>query len=338
MDYEVDQNIGPETLTEEYKCFYLYDISRQFSEEELEQFIYSKNFNKFDQFNDMVCNLLREHIDKYVPKYLGNFSKAHLTGSLYFGVDDFGTIEGIPLFGEFDLTKIKLLINATAKNVRGPNVKWYYDNLKINIHKLNICNLDNTETLSNIDLVINQNIELSERYKQYIDQYNHWHSRLTYYSCKLINYFIDPVLRNGLIEYAHQNAPVDKLQYLTDYYNSDAYKLEQFDMDNIENISKNTNHPIFWLLKYKDSMLQTIKQQKPKKLIEKPCKDILGKYCTSMHNLAPLLINLSQPVNFFLIEIIIPKRDNDFLEYRLTDTSEWLSKERKNISSGPYCE
>ena len=50
----------------------------------------------------MIDDILIEYMKKYIPKYIGNFSKAEIDGNLYIGVDDIGYIEGIPYFGELD--------------------------------------------------------------------------------------------------------------------------------------------------------------------------------------------------------------------------------------------
>ena len=93
----------------------------------------------------MIDDILIEYMKKYIPKYIGNFSKAEIDGNLYIGVDDIGYIEGIPYFGELDTAKIREYIFLTINYARGINEKykydsdtvlWYYNNLDIKIYKL----------------------------------------------------------------------------------------------------------------------------------------------------------------------------------------------------------
>lgn len=49
--------------------------------------------------NKLILKNLRLYIEYYLPKYIGNFSVSNMNGNLYFGVSDFGIIEGIPYNG-----------------------------------------------------------------------------------------------------------------------------------------------------------------------------------------------------------------------------------------------
>lgn len=345
--YSLHKNIGEESLTKEYKSIYLNNISSYFNESQLQQLVETKMFYS-SQFNYMIYEIVSLNIKKYIPKYLGNFSKAHIQGSLFFGVDDFGFIEGIPLFNVDKNTFRQYIIDKianTMKNVRNIRdnteynyVKWFYDNMIINVHELTIFETDCTEIKIELDKCINHNSNIMKAYKEYIIRYQIWHNKLSKYTCKLINYFTNTTLKNELIEFVRKVAPKNRIDQFIKFYNSEAYKSIQFEINNIEIISQSPDDPIYWLLKFKDKMLQSIKLTKPHKLNDKPNKYVYSNFLANMHNFGPILLKLNIKPIFYMIEIIIPSRPDNYLEYRFSKKSEWISKTRVIINNDPCCE
>ena len=100
---KIGKYIGSETINVEFKELCFNSLINYFDNKTLYNFLYNDRVLNSKTFNNMVLNELTGYINKYIPKYMGNFSKANITGELYIGVDDNVLIEGIPYYGTLTL-------------------------------------------------------------------------------------------------------------------------------------------------------------------------------------------------------------------------------------------
>ena len=357
------QMIGPELLDREFKEFCLQKLNLFFTEDDIINLIYHSKPLDNIIWNKMINSQIYDYFIKYIPKYIGNFSKAGINGTLFFGIDDMGFIEGIPYYGRLSKKSVKNMIISCIINSRGIRidnsdkdlvldqsiVNWYYDNLDIEIIKLNseYEDIDSTykENISSLQNIIKSNIDLKEKWKNYENIYNIWHKTLNRYSSKLIVYLLDDTLIDEIIKYIKYdfdtNLSLDKskIDSIIQFYKQDKaiFKKMGLSASDIREYSKVEYHPIKWLLNYKDFILEIVRKQKPMHPVIKPDPLLYYKFCNKISSIKPFLIKCSN-INFYLIKVKIKKMDNSYLEYRYSQSSPWMSKIRVLLEDGPSCQ
>jgi hypothetical protein len=128
LDYKVGTKFTNEDLNTEFKKFTL--IDRKISGE------YKRHVDNFfengtitNEFQDFLLLTLEKYIESYVPKYTGCFFNSdnffnNLESYFYIGIDDNGTISGIPcnsqIINYYDLL---LFINNNIKKYVGEKIK-----------------------------------------------------------------------------------------------------------------------------------------------------------------------------------------------------------------------
>lgn len=346
--------LGPEDLYNEYKELCLSNIHLYFSYDEIYFFTKYNIFIDKNKWNLMIDDILIEYMKKYIPKYIGNFSKAEINGNLYIGVDDTGYIEGIPYFGELDTTKIREYIFLTINYARGINEKykydsdtvlWYYNNLDIKIYKLDT-KFENKKkiydlSIEHLNILENHNKIIEDKWNNYKKKYDEWLYNLTKYSGKLISYLIEDDMRLNLINFVindfKNNKLYDqnKLKDILEFYNQDKKEFEKivFSIDEIEKVIKDQYSPIGYIMKFKDFIIEQIRELKPINPITKPDKFLYYRFANKISNIRAHLQNLD--VNFYLIKITIPYKLNTYIEYYLPNSKIWICKSRTIIANGP---
>ena len=363
--YYLGDIIGPELLKREFKELCLLNMHIFFENNELMLLFYKKIALDSLRFNDMIYYTLNQYVQRYLPKYIGNFSKAGISGDLYFGVNDCGLIEGIPFYGNIELEIIKKMLLNAVSNSRGVRivddnsiqydksiVDFYYTNLKINIYSLNLIDSDSIEFEMNKDQQFDELAKLEKKNQQIIDSWkiyhhlnNMWHQTLSKYAGKLLNYLTDNDMRKEVINFvlndfkSNNSYDKSKLKSIIDFLSHESSYYEELliSIDYIEEIIKNPYYPIKWIISYKDYMLANIKKTKPIPPSIKPESCLYLKYCNNISNISSFLMSSNSDINFYLIKISVPIMESTYLEYRYTDHSPWISRKRVNGNLGPSC-
>lgn len=360
--YYIGQNFGPETISCEYKEVCLQDLQLYFSLQNIMDLIYGNSMFDDKLFNDMICMTIRNYINKYVPKYCGNFSKGGIAGTLYIGVDDMGIVDGFPFYGNIDVDSIKQIVQSTMVNCRGicclndeymydqDVVKWYYDHMKIEVHRLGYDEynheLEHRVSANRLRRLEDINGRTMRQWDIFIRENNMWQVKRIKYGGKLVNYLIDDDMRKDLIKYvidefeAHPSYDRKQLENMLKFYshNINYYKQLRFTLDYIETFFNDFYSPVRWLINYKDSILTKLKKVKPIRPIERPDIKLYLRFCNNIQNIRPYLIQTKNcDLNFYIIKITFPILNNAYLEYRYTETSQWISRARISLSTGPSC-
>lgn len=357
---------GNECLRCEFKEVCLRDIHIFFIKNELVSFFYKKTRLDPLRFNNMIYLTLDEYVYRYGAKYIGNFSKASISGDLYFGVNDKGIIEGIPFYGNIDIKHIKKMFINYMNNSRGVRinnetqeleydnsiVESYYSALDINIIELQLPKTNTLEFSKKHYSQITELIKLEEKNQKIINMWkkfhylnSEWQQKLNKYAGKLLNYLINDELKNELIKYIIRDFEINKsydisnLKPIIDFFSKDPsyYVNLTFSVDYIEEIIKNPYSPIKWLISYKDSMLTEIKKQKPVQPVVKPEHNLYLRYCNNISNINTYLLLSSPEIKFFLVKINIKHIPKTYLEYRYNKLKPWVSRKRIDNQSGPSC-
>jgi hypothetical protein len=353
------QYIGNESFNIEYKEFCLKDLESYYTVDQIREFLLNQIRLDDSIFNKMIYFTLNDYIYKYLPKYIGNFSKAGISGEIYFGVNDDGIIEGIPWYGELNIRLIKKIIKNVYKSNRSRGIKidkltdkyeynddvldWYYSNLIINIYELNINETMTDkiydENMKKLDLLIEENNNIKKEWNKYKQLYLDWHTKLIKYSCKLNNYITDDILYNEVIRFIISEID-DKsiLNKILDFY-KDKTNFDNFlsnDEKNIYSIMDDESNYIIWIIKYKDLTISKLKRIRPVKPRYNQINSLFFIFSNHISNIKAHLLKLSN-VKYYLIKITIPNMFNTYLEYRDDISSPWISRQRILINSGPSC-
>jgi hypothetical protein len=360
---KIGQPFGSEELDIEFKELCLQNLHVYFSHDDIYNLLYSNIKLNQSIFTKMIENDIDYCIGKYVPKYMGNFSKANISGDLYIGIDDLGFVKGIPYYGLLTKEFVKESFLSSKINSRGiiisdscdpiydqSIVDWYYSNTTIDVIKLESkCDdeleVDLKQSLINLKKIEKKNKKIIDKWNIYRVAYKDWHDSLSKYSGKLINYLIDLDIKKDLIKYICDDFESDPLldksylDFVLEFYSHDTsyYQELTLSLDYIESLSKDEYSPILWLIKYKDIMCKHWKKLKPIHPGTSPNNKIYYKFANSVLNIRPQLIK-SDPtsdINFYLIKISIPNMPNTYLEYK--HYNDWVSKTRIIIESGPSC-
>jgi hypothetical protein len=207
-------------------------------------------------------------------------------------------------------------------------LNWYYKNLLITIHKLNI-DASSIEyiyirNMKKLHLLIMQNKQIENEWKKYKLLYKEWHVILSRYSGKLNNFILDDSLYMEVIQFIKDEiSDKDELNIVLDFY-KDKTNFDEFIANNdkrIRSIYDNPLNPIIWLIRFKDMKTLYYKYLKPIKPIIKPVKNLYSIFSNHISNIKAHLLKNSE-INFYLIKISITYLINSYLEYRDTIASE----------------
>ena len=162
MNY--NDNIGYETENKEYKeykVFNFYNIGLELSTDDACELVDNKKWI----FNDYVIKNIKSMINIYLPKYTCAYLSNDLDNisTLYFGVDDFGNIKGIPFQGSIDKNEI---INH-IKNQINEKIRFESDKIDI-IHYIDFelieLNYEIDTQITNINPYYETYLELKQKY------------------------------------------------------------------------------------------------------------------------------------------------------------------------------
>jgi hypothetical protein len=245
-------SFGPETVHLEYKEFTLNHAGLGIEIDTAEDLIKTNEW----VFNSFVLENLKKYINIYVPKYCSAFLDEHcetIEGELIIGVDDNGIINGIPFQGELDEILLKRQINkyikiktSTDSNIDLSNyvtislVKVDYEKRKISRHNdLYITYLKNKQK-------IKKEAERYEKQRKYIT--------------KLVNLCNSDNTRKELIKYIKSRDPDSRAISLLE----GGMIIEPKNHDEIAMLKDDNHDPYYWVTRWKDDMVSTLKLVKPK--------------------------------------------------------------------------
>ena len=106
---------GDEDLTTEFKEFYFKICpSTKFSNDEILYFLESKKMNI--DLSRFVLKNLKYYIKIYLARYMSCFMNGKINGQLYFGINDWGIVTGIPSTIEIDEEVIQKIVDRNLFN------------------------------------------------------------------------------------------------------------------------------------------------------------------------------------------------------------------------------
>lgn len=305
-------NIGKETITREYKAFSLkVDPYMFYDEHEIKKIC---TVGKIDQrFNQLIMKNVSHFIKYYIPRYISAFSSLEEeNGELYFGVDDFGEITGIPFLGNLDkdeiLKKIKKSIRESV--ITTDETKDYLmETIDVKIIKLKIdpylfySNLDET-----IKLIESSHSERKKMVDDYYQEWCKWQEKLHKYTIKLKNVLHNPETFQEFAEYIKERDPT-KLHVLSQVDNFDE------DLKNVAEFKKDDNNLMYWICNFRDDFIDIVVAERPMKPKIASKKMNYYNEFIKLYELREKLIKNNPNVNYYLLKIKLPTKTKDDVFY-----------------------
>ncbi len=327
-------NIGNETIDKEFKIFNFFNIGLEISNDDGIELIISKKWI----FNNYVIKNIKSMINIYLPKYTCAYlsNKLNNISSMYFGVDDFGNVKGIPFQGDIDekeiYNHIKEQINEKIKcETENVNVLDYIDFELIKIK------YENTENLFETHPHYQKYMELQQEYKnkkeKYLRKKQTWFKLSLRYNQKLLDLINNKETRQELINYIELMSPLNPAIKLL---KSDII-FESCSTDELLMFKEDYNSVFHWVMKWKDKMLLFVKSIRPKFCFKLPCYVYPTSILMGIDSMLPYWFEFNQNMNLYLIKFKFKSHDKLKIQYK-NIYNEWSSCIRLLNENGPSCQ
>lgn len=231
-------NFGKETLDKEFKEFRFEMLFDSVTD-------YEKLYKNPGKLRSMITNTIETHSLKYTEKYIQAFNNSNIQGSLYYGISDEGEIIGYPIHQYYLFWTMNLFKSYENHNV---SVLFY----KIEIDKYR------HYFYPKADEFIEQMDLLKKEYDDYVKDFNERKDKFIQEidAVRLsINDLINSGDRLGFVTYLKENNVEHLLsKSVLTIYPDHVIKTEKKNSDNI----------LYWATKYRDHLLDSIVETKPK--------------------------------------------------------------------------
>lgn len=328
-------NIGNETIDKEFKIFNFFNIGLELSNDDSIELIENKKWI----FNDNVIKNIKSMINIYLPKYTCAYmsNKLNNISSLYFGVDDFGNVKGIPFQGNIDQNEI---INHIKKQLN-EKIKCESDDINIlnyidfELIKINY-DIDEND-IKNIHPFYEKYVQLRHEFiiqkNQFINKKNTWFKLSNRYNQKLLDLLNNKDTRQELINYIEMVSPLNpsikllKSDIIFEYCSTEELLMYKYDYNSV----------FHWVMKWKDKMLLFIKSIRPRFHFKMPCYVYPSSILMGIDSMLPYWFKFNQDMNLYLIKFKFKPHDKIKIQYK-NIYNEWSSCIRLLNENGPSCQ
>lgn len=300
-----------ETISKEYKEFsFKVDLEKYYEIEEINQVVKTGVLDQ--RFNTVVMDNIRHYIKYYIPKYISAFCNGHLEtfSQLYFGIDDYGEISGIPFIGSLSEKIIKKSIyKSILENTITTDLtkKYIIENLKVSLIPLKV---NSTVIYSDLEerlIRVENNYKVAkESYEAYRGIYLKWYSELSNYSVKLVKFY--KIHRESLMNFILSTEP--------EYINVMEQEITPEMMSQIEKLKCDPQNVLYWVCKYRDLKIEETLKLRPKKPHGKPKKLNFSNEFIKLHRLRKKFLEKNPELRYYLLEIEIPNQCTDEVFYK----------------------
>ncbi len=355
--FKYGDDLGCETLNTEYKLFTLNPILTE-PENAIEML---KNGNWV--YNNSVIPSIKYYIRTYLPKYIATYTHPLTkisSGNLLIGVDDDGTIYGIPYMGNIPIDTIKNEISNVIKNyIRIKNTSGLDEQIleefknKIQIELIQVSKPDFDSTNTIYQEYYNRNQQMTKKWQTYLEKKRIWEGLITKFTQKLHNMLNNRETRRDIISFIKERSGYLKKNFKTkyssvskycdvrDYYDfiselRSDFKYKSMKHETIEEMKTNPLNIFYWVTKWKDSKTSIIKSIKPVPPRINFNKNYPMFLLSQVHRMIPCWCTTNPELNLYLLKIKIPGYvgKNVIVEY-LDPTGNWNESYRKVESRGP---
>jgi hypothetical protein len=335
MNMQFGDNFGIETLENEYKEFTFNHSGLEIDEDEAENLIKSSIWC----FNDMIIESLKKYFKIYVAKYASAFlneESESSAGHFYIGINDDGTISGIPFQGEIDINFIKFEIKKVInKYIYSDDIESIHKSISVELLNVNYTPFKIKRYTPIYERYLLQKTKLKAKKQQFkldMKKWNHIHDR---YAQKLVDLFNNSSTRNELMNYIGKQDPKNNV---IDIIKTD-YVLDVKKHDEINELKNNPTEPYYWVCKFKDEHLEIIRKARPipnfKKKISTYIKPIA--ILLKISNMIPWWMQNNKDMKLFIIKINFIKNKDNKDVYYLDNFSKLIKCIRTKYEEKPYC-
>ena len=322
-------NIGDETIDKEFKIFNFFTIGLELSNEDAIDLVDNKKWI----FNDNIIKNIKSMINIYLPKYTCAYLSNNQTDicTLYFGVDDFGNVKGIPFQGQLDEKEIYNHIKEqiTEKIKSDENIMDYID---FELIKLEYNNTTIKDTHPYYQKYLDLQIEYNNKKNKFLKKKETWLKLSQRYNQKLLDLVNNKNTRQELVNYIELNSPLNPAIKLL---KSDIV-FQVFSTGEMLMFKDDTNSVFHWVMKWKDVMLSFVKSIRPKFSFKIPCHVYPTSILMGIDTMLPYWFKFNQNMNLYLIKFNFKPHDKINIQYK-NIYNEWTSCVRLINKNGPSC-
>ena len=315
-----------ECMYHEFKSFCLRcNLYDYFVQEEIESIVHTGVLQNSDTFNTMIYDTLLLYVSLYVPKYASGFSNRVMerNGVLHFGVNDDGEITGIPFLGTIDVARIQQYVDDTCqymlRAVGNVEAGMYFKNIRVELVELDVdCTIRDVRKELIADMML-QKQKYNAAYVKYLRQHDKWVYTLRSYTRKLEIVIQDPKIKSELIMYISSSTNTTPeirakaIQHVRDAQHTNI---------TYQYITEHVNDPthyIYWLLPFKDDVMEQLVKMRPIPPPGTKCTTNIGHtLLTQLSNLRHIFIKSNPDIKYYMIKIHLPCniQPGSFLQYK----------------------
>jgi hypothetical protein len=295
---EYNEYVGQETVKCEYKEFTFNLVGLALENKLAEQYCRT---NQFD-FNTNVIANLKKYFQVYLGKYACGFFNSGIDGDCWIGINNYGFVKGIPFKGPIDKNLLKKTIKETLKQTVKNNtnqINWE-QLVKIKIKKVSY-NF-NRETLPENITFSNYLVgkeKFDTEYAEFIKQIELWRNRMGFSAIKLVDLVNNPETRSQIIQYIKLTDPINPVIKLLET----DYVLKYKSHKDIIQIKKNPLEPYYWVTRWKDIIVDSLKLEKPTFTNCFNSHNTPINLLTSANEMIPYWITYNSNMNLYIIQI-----------------------------------
>jgi hypothetical protein len=327
IDFSYLADVGNETRIKEHKVFSFNISGLELDSEELNTLVETNLFSQ--ELNKKVLSSIEKYLDYYPTKYLSGYFNTRISGKLFIGPDDWGTLHGIPVQGELDILDLttkfysslesKILNNKFTGNIK--------DFVKIKFVKLEFSPYEFDGYIGQQHPAYTKYLEERIKHKELVrvqrDEYNTWKARNSIIRCKLVdllNGFYDT--RILIINYVRKLEPVNQVISLLET----TKPIECLTPDEIALAVDDHTNPYYWASKWRDHMCEILRLQRPDTTrIFFPEFNTSFNLINSVTNMIPYWLANNPNMNLYAIQI-----DYLYVKEQLNQLGKWLYLDKNN--------
>ena len=350
-------DIGMERIDCEYKVFNFNPL--KLSIEDGTKYLSSGIFSFNDSVDDTLCN----YIQIYLPKYICSFFNPNSMlkqSELYFGINDYGKVIGIPYIGIIQ----ENFINHLIDKVFSSHIKFSSTQIKNKVRhavKVEIIPVSKTKIFTN-----QINLNNKSQYLKYIidldmiKKHNRiyrknrdgWNKMCDLDNIKLCNMINDLDTRKYIWKYVKAKTNYVKKKFTNKYSHLSPYcdvysywdlmadvksnkEFAPMKIGSMTTVYKNNLDIYKWIAVWKDSKFSMLKLAKPKK----PVKKIDSYYpiflLSKVHKMIPEWVKKNSELNLYIIKFTFNIDGNwENLEF-IDNTGQWKTSYRTIVDGNP---
>jgi len=290
---------GTETIFREYKEFRMF--SKHFDIKSCREYCETNKYN----FNDVVYDDIVEYIEYYIPKYYTAFMNSHIKGSLFLGVNDYGFVRGIPFQGDLPTTQLNEIIYKYLNN----NVNHFQDTIEIKWIKVE--NIPEP-----IVPIIPEYTKYIEEKQKYDDAYNTWYELMTdyeikfaFYSRKLVKMGNEIECRKLIVDYIKS---IDPNSESIAFFESTT-EIKSKESEELLRVRDDPNEPIYWIMRWKDYIIDKIRNEKPQFNVDFPQYNVPLNLITNVGRMISYWKQNNGDMNSYVLQIKFnPEEDTQY--------------------------